>query len=64
VRGQVSPAAARTTLEGPAPNATAYNNAALSYERGYDCSGDPKALQDAEAALEARVSRHARGTRS
>jgi tetratricopeptide (TPR) repeat protein len=32
--------------------ATGYNNAALSYERQFDCSGDLAALRSAETALE------------
>jgi hypothetical protein len=30
-----------------------YNNAAVAYEQGFDCSGDPEALRAAERALEA-----------
>lgn len=33
-------------------NGAGYNNAALAYQRGFDCSSDPQALRDAEAALE------------
>jgi hypothetical protein len=29
-----------------------YNNAALAYERGFDCSGDPESLRAAERTLE------------
>jgi hypothetical protein len=32
--------------------AAGYNNAALAYERGFDCSGDPAALRSAERTLE------------
>jgi hypothetical protein len=35
-----------------AAQTSGYNNAALAYERSFDCSSDPKALRDAEAALE------------
>jgi hypothetical protein len=31
---------------------TGHNNAALAYRHGFDCSGDPQALRDAQTALE------------
>ncbi|HEX3475891.1 MAG TPA: hypothetical protein VHT91_12785, partial [Kofleriaceae bacterium] len=31
---------------------TGYNNAAVAYQQGFDCSGDPEALRSAERALE------------
>lgn len=47
-------AAAKLELDGHAATSesVAYNNAALKYRRGYECSGDPQALRQAEAALE------------
>jgi len=46
-------AAAKVQLAQPASTEpTRSNNAALAYERGFDCSGDPQALRDAEATLE------------
>jgi hypothetical protein len=32
--------------------AVGYNNAAISYQQGFNCSGDPEALRSAERALE------------
>jgi hypothetical protein len=32
--------------------ATGYNNAAVAYQEGFNCSGDPEALRSAERALE------------
>lgn len=35
-----------------------YNNAAVAYERGFDCNSDPQALRDADAALETAYRRN------
>lgn len=48
-------AAARAYLALTAANlddSSGYNNAAISLKQGFDCNSDPKALRDAEAALE------------
>jgi len=44
-------AKAHLAATGSQPGA-GYNNAAMAYEEGFDCSGDPEALRAAERALE------------